>query len=317
MTPAPLAPTDPVSARRTIPADATIATWRAPDGWPVRRFDRPGSGRGAILFQGGRADMIEKYLETFDDWHRAGWSVTSFDWRGQGGSGRLSPDPHVGHADDFAPWLDDLEAFWAEWRSHHAGPHVVIGHSMGGYLTLQALVERRIRADAAILVAPMLGLRSPIGAVAGGWLARLMAGRGDAARAAWTARDDARSRARRAARLTADPDRFADEDWWYGEKPEIRLGPPSWAWLAEAFRATARLRADPRLAEMDVPTMLLVAERDRLVDPAAANAVAARLPKARVERFGAGCAHEILREIDPVRSRAMAAVAGFLDEVAP
>ena len=78
---------DPLLARRAIPADATLATWRAADGWPVRRFDRLGSGRGAILFQGGRADMIEKYLESFDDWHRAGWSVTSFDWRGQGGSG--------------------------------------------------------------------------------------------------------------------------------------------------------------------------------------------------------------------------------------
>lgn len=307
---------DPLLVRRAIPADATVATWRAADGWPVRRFDRPGSGRGAILFQGGRADVIEKYLETFDDWHRAGWSVTSFDWRGQGGSGRLSPDPHVGHADDFLPWLDDLQGFWREWSAAHPGPQVVVGHSMGGYLVLQALLDQRIRADAAVLVAPMLGLRSPIGAVAGGWLARFMAGRGDPARAAWSAREDERSVLRRARRLTADPGRFADEGWWYERNPAIRLGPPSWAWLAEAFAATARLRADPRLATMDVPTLMLLAERDRLVDARAAARVAARLPNARVQRFGAGCAHEILREADPVRSRAMAAIAGFLDEVA-
>jgi lysophospholipase len=307
---------DPLLARRAIPADATVATWRAADGWPVRRFDRPGSGRGAILFQGGRADVIEKYLETFDDWHRAGWSVTSFDWRGQGGSGRLSPDPHVGHAADFAPWLDDLQGFWREWTAAHSGPYVVVGHSMGGYLVLQALLERRIRADAAVLVAPMLGLRSPIGAAAGGWLARFMAARGDPARPAWSAREDERAVARRARRLTADAGRFADEDWWYTQNPAIRLGPPSWAWLAEAFAATARLRADSRLATMDVPTLMLLAEQDRLVDARAAAAVAARLPNARIERFGAECAHEILREADPVRTRAMGAIARFLDEVA-
>ena len=307
---------DPLLARRAVPADATLATWRAADGWPVRRFDRPGSGRGAILFQGGRADMIEKYLESFDDWHRAGWSVTSFDWRGQGGSGRLTGDPHVGHADDFTPWLDDLQGFWREWTAGHAGPHVVIGHSMGGYLALQAMVERRLRPDAAVLVAPMLGLRSPIGAAAGGWLARFLCGRGDPARGAWAERDDPAAKARRGIRLTADAARFADEGWWFEQNPAIRLGPPSWGWLAEAFAATARLRADPRVGQMDVPTLMLVADRDRLVDPRAALAVAARLPRARVRRFGAGCAHEILREADPVREQAMAAIATFLDEVA-
>lgn len=307
---------DPLLSRRAIPADATLATWRAGDGWPVRRFDRAGSGRGAILFQGGRADMIEKYLESFDDWHRAGWSVTSFDWRGQGGSGRLAADPHVGHADAFTPWLDDLERFWREWVGHHDGPHVVIGHSMGGFLALQAMVERRLLPDAAVLVAPMLGLRSPIGARAGGWLARTMRRLGDPARRAWVERDDAASRARRGGRLTADAGRFADEGWWFERNPAIRLGPPSWAWLAEAFAATAQLRADPRLASVDVPTLMLIADHDRLVDSRAALAVAARLPKARVRRFGAGCAHEILREADPVRDQAMAAIATFLDEVA-
>src|SRR5256885_5327523 len=39
------------------------------------------------LFQGGRGDIFEKYLESFSHWKGQGWTITSFDWRGQGGSG--------------------------------------------------------------------------------------------------------------------------------------------------------------------------------------------------------------------------------------
>ncbi|WP_339548806.1 alpha/beta hydrolase, partial [Pseudomonas sp. RA_35y_Pfl2_P32] len=133
--------------RRAIPAAARITQWSAPDGWALRRFDWgvEGRPRGRMLCQGGRGDIFEKYLEAFAHWHALGWSITSFDWRGQGGSGRLSPDPHVGHVGDFQQYIDDFRAFWADWVAEDAGrdggPHVALGHSMGGHLLLRALVE--------------------------------------------------------------------------------------------------------------------------------------------------------------------------------
>lgn len=299
--------------RRVIPADARVTEWIAPDGWPIRRFDRAGAGRGAILFQTGRGDVFEKYLETFAYWHGRGWSVTAFDWRGQGGSGRLSRNPNVGHASDFAPWIADLAAFWREWAAEHSGPRVAMGHSMGGYLVLRGMVEDAIRPDAAVLIAPMLGLRSPVSPKVGALVARAMTALGDPARAAWKGHERPGARDR-SVLLTADPERYADEAHIYTQSPALRLGPPSWAWLAAAFEGTARLRADPRLADLRVPVQMLVAERDALVDPAAACAVAARLPDSRLVRFGPESAHEILREADPVRDRALAAIDWFLDE---
>ena len=59
---------------------------------------------------------------------------------------------------------------------------------------------------------------------------------------------------------------------------------------------------------------MLVAEADALVDPRAAVALALRLPDATLVRFGRESAHEILRERDPVRDRALAAIDSFLDE---
>src|ERR1044072_3635191 len=127
--------------RRAIPSDARIHQWTAPDGWPLRRFAWPAGGapRGSILFQGGRGDIFEKYLESFAHWHAAGWNITSFDWRGQGGSGRLTAARNCGHIADYADYVRDLRDFWQGWAAAHPGPRVAIGHSMGGHLVLRGL----------------------------------------------------------------------------------------------------------------------------------------------------------------------------------
>ena len=120
--------------------------WTAPDGHEVRRIDWPlddDAARGSILFFPGRGDHYEKYLETLEEWHRAGWRVTAADWRGQAGSGRLGGDATTGHVEDFQVWLDDLAAFWRGWKTATPGPHVLAAHSMGGHIVLRAAVDQR------------------------------------------------------------------------------------------------------------------------------------------------------------------------------
>ena len=307
---------DLAAVRRAIPDEARIGYWTAPDGWKLRRFDWPARApRGRMLFQTGRGDIFEKYLETFAHLHAQGWSVTAFDWRGQGGSGRLSSDPHVGHASDYRVFDADLAAFWADWSAEAAGddvPRVVLGHSMGGMMVMRALAARAIDADAAILVAPMIGLKAPFGATVSARIARWIAGRGDPARAAWRSNERPGSVASRQSLLTHDADRYSDEGWWQAAHPDLVLGPPSWAWLAEGFAGAATLATDPRVESIETPVLVLVAEADKLVDPRAALRLAARLPDAQVVRFGGESAHEILREADEVRNRALSAIDSFL-----
>lgn len=300
--------------RRSIPNTAEFTRWTASDGHRLRRFHWPAQGRsrGSILFQGGRGDMVEKYLEVLDHWHGQGWSITSFDWRGQGGSGRLTPAGNCGHITDFADYISDLRAFAGEWQSENPGPHVVMGHSMGGHLVLRALVERAIEPDAAVLIAPMLGLKSPMGAWFGENLAKLLGGMGNTARPAWKANERPYTTNSRASLLTHDADRYADEQWWHDHDPHIVTGPPSWKWLIEAFRSTRELRANPGLRTMTVPTLGLIAEHDGLVDAKAALATLGKLPDVRLVRFGKESAHEILREVDEVRNRAIGEIDLFL-----
>jgi lysophospholipase len=307
--------------RRGVPPAAREGHWTARDGQRIRRIDWPArSGcRGSLLFLPGRGDAYEKYLEALDHWAGRGWRVTASDWRGQGGSGRLGADAVTGHINDFSDWVDDLACLWTAWRDEGPGPRAVIGHSMGGHLVLRAMAERRIDPDAAVLSAPMLGFAGPPlprsllhGA------ARLMNRLGDPARPAWKwGEKPGQLPAGRAALLTHDADRYADETWWREQRPELVMGPGSWGWVERAYASMALLDRPGVLEAIDTPVFLFGTTADRLVGYRAIARAAVRLPHAELLTFGPEAAHEILRESDPVRHKALAAIDAFLDRAAP
>jgi lysophospholipase len=308
--------------RRAWPSGVAPQMKPMADGWPVRVFEQPSTAeqpRGSILFQGGRGDIIEKYLECFARWHADGWSVTAFDWRGQGGSGRVLADPRVGHISDFAIWVDDYTAFFEEWRATHPAPHIIMGHSMGGHLLLRSLAERRVRPDAAVLVAPMLGFDSgPLPKGLSAWLISMAVRFGKIEMPAWKANErPAPPWSSRQKYLTHDADRYADEIWWKNAKPELALGPPSFGWLDLANKSCAALAAPGVPEGIDLPILVIGTDGDQLVDPKAIRAVAARLPRCELKMFGKTVAHEILRELDAPRDEALAAIDAFLDKVTP
>ncbi|MBB3924643.1 lysophospholipase [Sphingobium jiangsuense] len=306
----------------TVPDDA-VTFWRAKDGWPIRaaRLFPPESAprRGSILFLNGRADHIEKYAEAIRGWADEGWVVDGFDWRGQGGSGRVAPAPMLGHIPDFELWLDDLRGYAADWRAATPGPHVVIGHSMGGHLLLRALAEGRVECDAAVLIAPMLGL------VAGGVphavarrLCEAVCALGLSERPLWPERS--RTPEREAAlreRLTHSVERFAQEQAIRQARPDLAMDAPSWGWLRAAYHSIERLEAPGLLERVATPVLILASRADRLVAAPAIEQVARRLPSAQVHFYGAEAAHEILREADPVRDDALARIGAFLEDHAP
>ncbi|NTZ42241.1 alpha/beta hydrolase [Altererythrobacter sp. SALINAS58] len=311
--------------RRAIPAHAVEKRWIAADGHSIRRIDwlsRPSeqsSSRGSILFLPGRGDHYEKYLESLEEWHRAGWNATAMDWRGQAGSGRLGIDPVTGHVEDFAVWIDDLAHFWGEWKDNNPAPHVLIGHSMGGHLALRAVAERKIVPHALVMSAPMLGFTDS--AAPNGLMhlaARTMARLGHPARPAWKwSEKPGEMPASRERLLTHDADRYADEAWWRKARPELVMGPGSWRWVERAYRSMRDLTAPGLLETISIPMLIVATDNDRLVGWKAIQAAARRLPQSELVRFGAEARHEILREVDEVRNRAMSHIDAFLARVAP
>lgn len=305
--------------RRTIPPHAHESLWHAADGHRIRRIDWMGGERGSILFLPGRGDFYEKYLESLEEWHRAGWRVTASDWRGQAGSGRLGRDGVTGHIADFGIWIDDLAQLWQQWQAEAPGPHILAGHSMGGHLILRALVDRRLAPDAVVLSAPMTGMNGPpLPLPVLHNVARLMCRIGDPMRQAWKwSEKPGELPSDRANLLTHDPARYADEVWWRDHRPELVMGPASWRWVERAYASWRVLEAPGALEAVPVPVLFLSTAADKLVSHPANLSAAARLPKGEMVAFGPEAHHEILREVDAVRGRAMAEIAAFLDRAAP
>jgi lysophospholipase len=312
----------PTIDRRTIPAQASESVWHTPDGDPIRRIDWPGRAgagpRGSLLFLPGRADFYEKYLETLDGWHDQGWRVTALDWRWQAGSGRYYDDPRIGGVRNFSTWVNDLGNFWRDWTAAGPGPHVLVGHSMGGHLVLRTVAEGRVAPAAVVLSAPMLGFVTPIPTWLQPGFAALMCRIGDRDRMAWKSGErPGDSAAARGGSLTHDADRYADEIWWRQARPELDLGPASWDWVQKAGESFGVLARPGLLESIRVPVQILAARHDLLVAWRAIARAAARIPGAELVAFGPEAAHELLREADPVRDRVLDAMAVFLDRVAP
>jgi lysophospholipase len=308
--------------RRALPPGARESTWVAPDGQAIRRIDIAARGdrppRGSLLFVPGRGDCYEKYVESLGEWHARGWRVTALDWRGQARSGRAGRDDRTGHVEDFATWVADLGAFWAEWQVKTPAPHVLVAHSMGGHLALRAVVEGKTAPDALVLSAPMLGMRMlglPHAPLHG--FAAAMARLGDPRRPAWPENEKPGYQDERMLLLTHDAARFADEAWWREQRPELRMGSPSWGWLESALASIRLLEQPGQLESVTVPVLLIGTSADELVSYRAIERAAKRLPRGELLSFGSEAAHEVLREVDAVRDVAMAAIDAFLDRVAP
>ena len=283
-------------------------------------FPGVGEPRGSVVVSPGRTEAIEKYYEVAQSLADRGFVSLIHDWRGQGLADRLLPDRLLGHAAGQADFLTDYAALLATYEARLPRPWIALGHSMGGCLALLALAQGERRFAAAILSAPMLGVR------AGGVpriVARVLAsgftavGRGGrpVPGSAGSAPFDANV-------VTHDPARYARAQALIEACPDLALGLPTWGWLKFAFAATAQLANGPGVTQVEIPVTVVAAGDDKLVDNVALKAVTARLPNGRYVEI-AGAFHELLQETDEVRAvfwrefDALAARAGVDRVVSP
>ena len=130
------------------------------DDIPVRfvRFRAQHHDRVVVICP-GRIESYVKYAELAYDLFHLGFDVLIIDHRGQGRSGRLLADPHLGHVNRFNDYVDDLAAFWQQ--EVQAGPwrkRYILAHSMGGAISTLFLQRHPGVCDAIALTAPMFGI---------------------------------------------------------------------------------------------------------------------------------------------------------------
>jgi alpha-beta hydrolase superfamily lysophospholipase len=260
---------------------ATLTTFTAPDGenlviqdWPVAEGIRQ---RGLVLVvhglgeHAGRYDAVAQRLNTW------GFAVRGYDQYGHGESG----GPRGGLTTP-SRLVDDLADLVDSTRTKLAGrwPLVVLGHSMGGLVAAAFAQAHPSQLDGLVLSSPALAthatrvqrmLLRALPRVA----PNLRVGNGLDTR--WLSRDPSVQAAYRADPLVHD-------------RISARLG---------QFITEGGARVVAAAPRWTVPTLLLYAGDDRLVDAAGSHAFAAAAPKASVtSRCFDGAYHEIFNEAE-------------------
>jgi len=188
-----------------------------------------------------------------------------------------------GHVDSFDEYLDAVE----EWVTQAAelvqcGRVVLLGHSMGGLITVRYLQERLARTPqviAAVLSSPCLQLAVEVP----GWKRGLAA-----------VLDTATPRLRMNSGLSASlVSRSPEVVQAYEEDPHCGI-PVSVRWFRELTRAMEQARA--KAEQVRVPVLLMQAGQDLLVDARGAEPFFRRLPAGGKYVEYPACYHELFNE---------------------
>ncbi len=287
------------------------------DNIPIRyvRFCSPRHDK-VIFVSTGRIESYVKYPELAYDLFNGGYDVMIVDHRGQGRSGRLLNDPHLGHVDNFDDYITDLSTFYKlEIAPRNYAKKFTVAHSMGGTIMALFLAREPKNFDGAVLCAPMTGIsmRMP------DWLTRNILN--------WTERRPVyrdsyalgtgtwRPLPFVVNRLTHSRERYRRNQRFYADYPELRVGGPTYHWVRESIMAAAKTIEEAK--NITTPVLLLQAGEDHIVDNQSHTAFCQAMADAGHPCVGRkplvieGARHEILFERDDMRAKALDAIMRF------
>ncbi|EOV8629584.1 lysophospholipase L2 [Proteus mirabilis] len=291
------------------------------DGVSIRYVHwRSPSHKKALVICSGRSESYVKYPEVAFDFYHLGYDIFLLDHRGQGLSGRLLDDPQKGHVEKFSDYVDDLSTFIDTIvLPYHYQHYFALAHSMGGAILASYLLRKPDTFQAAALCAPMFGINLPIPR----WVANFLVNR---------AEQSVSERNNYAVStgkwfplpfilnvLTHSHERYRRYLRYYADFPQLRLGGPTYHWMKESLETGDWLIEHAK--EINTPLLVLEAELDKVVDNRGVRAFCdgysqsrTREEKQKLPLVIEGAHHEILFEIDKLRSQALTEICEFYDK---
>ena len=281
---------------------------QAPDGIRLRYGCWPYQGKrhgGVVVVLGGRAEFMEKYVETIGELNNRGFHVFSLDWRGQGLSDRMLPDRTRGYVRTFGDYVADLKLFIDEIvKPDSSGPLILMAHSMGATIVLHYLHRYPRSVHKVVLLSPMIDFRTdpvPYAIAKGYCLMMAKIGmsqcnipslrRNESFRGSFTGNW-----------LTHDAARFYRVRQAIQDNPRLLVSGVTYGWLAASFQAIGAIRRPGFAQCIQTPVLVVSAGKDRVVCNTATGRFVSRLP-APIAVCIEGAYHEILQERDAIRAR--------------
>lgn len=282
------------------PEDITCKWLTASDDVRLRAVHWPSGDKGTVLLFPGRTECIEKYGPSALELAARGYGTISIDWRGQGLSDRVGPNPIQGDVADFSDYQLDVAALiaWAE-QIKAPKPWYLLCHSMGGAIGLRAL-HNALPVSAVAFSAPMwgLGMAPYLRPVA--WIASFIfskiglghkfpPGTSDQPYLVTNEFDDNE--------LTNDPEMWAFMKRQIMEHHDLQLAGPSMRWLYQALLECRRLRVMP---PPNYPVFTALGGNERIVHKPSIHQIMGKWQSGEL-RVVDGAEHEFPMEIPAVR----------------
>lgn len=281
------------------PAGAEIIWYSGEGGIRLRMLFAPAttaSPRGLAVVCPGRTESIDKYFEVQRDLQARGFAIACFDWPGQGLSDRPLKNPIRGHVTHFSTYVDGLVRGLEAIRDRAPQPTVVVAHSMGSAISLEAMRTGKLAPKLAAFSAPMWGI--PVSPALRSF-ARTVNALGFGT---FPAQPEAKDEVFEGNPFTHDFVRWGLYRRLVTAEPRLALGQPTIGWVVAALDVCDGFLKPGALDRVKaLPMLVATATEEAIVDPAAAPRVAALLPEARVLPVE-GASHEIFMETDERRA---------------
>ncbi|MEH7355493.1 alpha/beta hydrolase [Neobacillus drentensis] len=117
------------------------------------KWEAEGEAKAVIVIVHGAMEHHRRYGWLIEMWRLSGFHVIMGDLPGQGMTTRASR----GHIDSFDEYIIEVKD-WVQAAYRYELPVFLIGHSMGGLISIRLLQEERLNIAGVILSSPCLGL---------------------------------------------------------------------------------------------------------------------------------------------------------------
>jgi lysophospholipase len=273
------------------------------DGVPIStiKFENPNE-IGAIIIVNGRAETYDLYAEPIYDLAQAGYSIYTYDHRGQGYSGRLLADPQKGHVEHFDDYVDDLTTFIR--TVVDSKPHAkryILGHSMGGAIATLYGLRNPKAIDAYALSSPMFGFNTaPYSNIIAQLIvfSNILVGRADDFAKGQGPYNTAETFATNV--LTTSQLRWDTRHAVIIDHPVVQVGGPTNRWVNEALDACAGLIAEAK--NFTPPAIVFQAGNDQVAIEAREAQFCSAAQHCTLGATYPKGKHELIREQDYIRT---------------
>ena len=284
-------------------------------------FVANGQAKRCVVISTGRSESIVKYAEFIYELYENGFSVFIMDHQGQGLSTRLLSNPHIGFVNTFDDYVEDLKCLIDQVLSpllleqkQAKLPKVLFCHSMGGAIGALYVQKYPMTFTKLILSAPMLGVAAPVPE----WFTKSFVaavlklrsllqlpaiylwGQGDYLADPFDGNQ-----------LTNSKVRYKVFREMMASYPQNQLGGISFEWLLQAIIAMRLARS--RAKSITIPTLVLQAQQEQIVDNKRMKQFASDLPNATLV-IVPNAKHELLFERKEARTLALTKILDFLSD---